>query len=222
MLLALDTSTSYASVALYDGQVLAESTWRAGREHSSRVMDEVDRVLARVGRRPADLGAVAAAVGPGSFTGVRVAVALAKGLGFALGAPTFGVCSLDVLAATQELAQAPVRPLLELGRGRFATALYHPGPSGFERQGPIEGITLEALPTLVQAATVLCGDLSAQARQELADRLGPLAILVSPAAGLRRAGFLAQLAWVRWQAGERPGTETLEPVYLGGQQPTVS
>ncbi|MBI4492270.1 MAG: tRNA (adenosine(37)-N6)-threonylcarbamoyltransferase complex dimerization subunit type 1 TsaB [Chloroflexi bacterium] len=214
MLLALDTCTSIASLALFEGEVLAECTWRAGREHSAQLLLEVDRALARLGRRPADLTAVAVAHGPGSFTGVRVGIALAKGLAFALDLPAYGVCSLDVLAATQELAQQPVRPLLEAGRGRFATALYQRGSSGWERQGPIQGIDLDALPGLVQVPTVVCGDLWGGVREQVAQRLGPLAILASPAASPRRAGYLAQLAWQRWQAGERPTPQALEAVYL--------
>lgn len=215
LLLALDTSTTIASVALFDGQmVLSETTWRAGREHSTRVMEEVDRSLARIGCRPADLTAIAVAEGPGSFTGVRVGVALAKGLAYALGLPAYGVCSLDVLAAAQEQAQHPVRPLLEAGRGRFATALYQPGPHGPDRQSPIQGIALDDLPALVTVPTVLCGDLWGPTRRQVQDRLGPLAILASPPASLRRAGYLAHLAWHRWQAGERPTPEALEATYL--------
>lgn len=217
LLLALDTCTSYASVALYNGQVLSETTWRAGREHSSRVLEEVDRALARVGCRPSDLSAVAAARGPGSFTGVRVGVALARGLSFALDIPAYGVGSLQVLAAAQELSPLPVRPLLEAGRGRFATALFERGPRALQQRGSLQMITLDDLPSLVQTPTLLCGDLWGAARQRVSDLLGPLAVLPSPAASLRRAGYLAELAWARLQSGQPPAPEELEPIYLGGQ-----
>src|SRR5688572_18486426 len=99
MLLALDTSTGLASVALYDGTVRAEATWQAGRNHSAEVLPEVDRLLRRQGLGPRDLRAVAVAIGPGSYTGVRVGVALAKGFAASLRIPVVGVCTLDVLAA---------------------------------------------------------------------------------------------------------------------------
>src|SRR5438309_311964 len=83
MLLALDTSTALASVALYDGTVRAEATWRAGREHSTQVLPTAVRLLEQQGLGPPDLSGVAVAIGPGSYTGVRVGIALAKGLAVA-------------------------------------------------------------------------------------------------------------------------------------------
>jgi tRNA threonylcarbamoyladenosine biosynthesis protein TsaB len=89
LLLALDTSTSTASLALFDGaQVLSETTWLAGREHSTRLLIEVQLAFERIGRDPAQLTGLVVARGPGSFTGVRVALSVAKGIagGFGIGA----------------------------------------------------------------------------------------------------------------------------------------
>src|SRR5262249_9497463 len=91
MLLALDTSTGLASVALYDGAVRAEATWRAGREHSTQVLPGAVRLLEQQRLEPSDLRGVAVAIGPGSYTGVRVGIALAKGLAVALHVPLVGV-----------------------------------------------------------------------------------------------------------------------------------
>ena len=99
LLLALDTSTSTASVALFDGQrVLSETTWQAGREHSIRLLVEVDAALERIGRTPSELTGLVVARGPGSFTGVRVALSVAKGMAAGLGIRVWGVSTLDVLA----------------------------------------------------------------------------------------------------------------------------
>src|SRR5688572_6448874 len=99
LLLAIDTSTAYAGVALYDGGVRTELVWWAGRNHARQLMPTVRGALEQLGRRPEDLAVVAAARGPGSFTGLRVGLAAAHGLAFALGLPLYGVGSLDVLAA---------------------------------------------------------------------------------------------------------------------------
>ena len=80
MLLALDTSTALAGVALYDGALRAEATWHAGRNHTVQVMPEAVRLLEGQGLGPGDLSAVGVATGPGSYTGVRVGLALANGL----------------------------------------------------------------------------------------------------------------------------------------------
>ncbi len=100
LLLALDTSTPAVSVALCrDGVALATETVVDARRHGELLAVGVDAVLRRVGVKPADLDAVAAGVGPGPYTGLRVGLMTARALGHALGIPVLGVCSLDVLAA---------------------------------------------------------------------------------------------------------------------------
>src|SRR5215831_2846543 len=128
LLLALDTSTSTASLALFDGErVLSETTWLAGREHSTRLLIEVEVALDRVGKTATDLTGLVVARGPGSFTGVRVALSVAKGVAAGLGIPAWGVNSLDVVALAAQPADLPVRAVIEAGRGRYATALYANG-----------------------------------------------------------------------------------------------
>ncbi len=100
LLLALDTSTPAVSVALCrDGEALATETVVDARRHGELLAVGVDAVLRRAGVQPADLDAVAAGVGPGPYTGLRVGLMTARALGHALGIPVLGVCSLDVLAA---------------------------------------------------------------------------------------------------------------------------
>src|SRR5438876_5038397 len=125
LLLALDTSTSTAGVALFDSQrVVSETTWQAGREHSTRLLVEVEAALERIGRTVQELTGLVVARGPGSFTGVRVALSVAKGMAAGLSIPLWGVSSLNVLAHAADEADLPVRAVLEAGRGRYATALY--------------------------------------------------------------------------------------------------
>ena len=143
-------------MALFDGQrVLSETTWLAGREHSTRVLVEVQDALLRVGLTPQDLTGLVVARGPGSFTGVRVALSVAKGISAGLAIPLWGVSSLDVLAHAAGQVDLPVRAVLEAGRGRFATGLYLNGRcSGEPRLA-----TLEQLDELTQAPTFIIGEL---------------------------------------------------------------
>src|SRR5437879_9124122 len=128
LLLALDTSTSTASVALFDGlRVLSETTWLAGREHSTRLLVEVDAAFERIGRTPAELTGLVVARGPGSFTGVRVALSVAKGMAAGLSIPLWGVNSLDVLAHAAGKVELSVRAVLECDGGSLATWLYARG-----------------------------------------------------------------------------------------------
>jgi len=213
MLLALDTSTALAGVALYDGTLRAEATWHAGRNHSVQVMPTAVRLLEDQGLGPGDLTAVAVAIGPGSYTGVRVGLALAKGLAIARRLPLLGVCTLDVLAAPFLAAGRPVRPALDAGRRRFATALYEREGDALVRREPIAGVDLAELVTLLRPPLLVTGDLDAAARAAIAGAAG--VEVASPAAALRRAGFLAELAWRRVAADGGSDPASVEPIYLG-------
>lgn len=99
LLLALDTATTAVTVALHDGdRVIAEESLVDSRRHAETLTPMIASVVASAGHRPADLTAVAAGVGPGPFTGLRVGLATAATLGLTLDLPVHGVCSLDALA----------------------------------------------------------------------------------------------------------------------------
>ena len=95
-LLALDTSTDWAGIALTDGEAMAELNWTAGRKQTTHVMPEVERLLGTLGLTAAHLGAVAVATGPGSFSGLRVGLAIASGLSIATGIPVLGVSTIEL------------------------------------------------------------------------------------------------------------------------------
>jgi tRNA threonylcarbamoyladenosine biosynthesis protein TsaB len=209
LLLALDTSTRIASVALFDGEmVLSETTWLAGREHSTRVLVEVQAALQRVGRTPQDLTGLVVARGPGSFTGVRVALSVAKGIAAGLAVPLWGVSSLDVLAHATGQEDLPVRAVLEAGRGRFATGLYINGRCA----GEPRLATLEQLDELIQTPTLVIGELPGPARARLEQHVH--ARLATPAACLRRGGFLAELGWRCARSGDPGDPRTLDALYV--------
>lgn len=214
MLIAIDTATELAGLALFDGAVRAELTWHSGRRHSSQLVPQVQRLLDLLEVDVAALSGVAAARGPGSFTGVRVGLSVAQGLAVALRIPAYGVCTLDVLAAGQEASSLPIRPLLNVGRGRFATALYRYNEARLERCGEIESTTVVELPALVAEPCRICGDLDERARGELRGILGNEVELASPALALRRPGVLAQIGWEQLQRGAAGDPAALEPVYL--------
>jgi tRNA threonylcarbamoyladenosine biosynthesis protein TsaB len=214
MLLAIDTSTQLAGLALYDGAIRAELAWVAGRRHSVQLMPEIEHLLLLLGLEAGVLSAIAAARGPGSFTGVRVGLAAAQGLALALDLPAYGICSLDILAAGQETGSLPVRPLLDAGRDRFATALYERQNGRLERSGDIVGIRLEQLSELIDRPCVICGDLDNASRERLRDMLGEEISIASPAESLRRPAFLAQLGWEQHEAGAEGSPAALEPLYL--------
>lgn len=213
MILALDTSTAIASIALYDGSVSAEITWHSGRNHSVELMVQVANLMQLRRIQPEQLTGVAAATGPGSYTGLRVGLAAAKGLCLALKVPIIGVCTLDILAEPHREGCLPVRPVLDAGRRRYATALYEVRAGKYQRVGDIEGLRLEEIVAGIREETLLCGDLR-ELRTE-GEMNNPHVRTASPASSLRRAGYLAEMAWRLFQAGQVQDPKQVEAYYLG-------
>lgn len=212
-LIAIDTSTQTSGLALYDGlQVLAEQTWRGGQHHSVDLAPAIERLLASVDLGPADLQVVAAASGPGSYTGLRIGLALAKGLALAHKLDLLAVPTLDVLAAGQPPSELPLAAVLQAGRGRLAVGRYL-YKQGWQAQSEPELMTAEELSESIAKPTLISGELSEDDRRALG-RKYKNAVLQTPAWALRRPALLAELAWTRWQAGERTAPQGLAPDYL--------
>lgn len=215
MLLAIDTSTGVTGVALYgpDGP-RAEAAWESGRSHSAQLLPQLDTLLRHIGAARADITAVAVALGPGSWSGLRVGLSVAKGLCLAGGLPLLGVSTLEALAYQQLPASTAIVPLIRLGRERFATAEFR-GRERLERRTPDRNLALAELVGELRERALFCGDLDEPTRAELRRSLGAKAQFPTPAATLRRPAFLAELAWRRFQAGEQDDLAALEPIYLG-------
>jgi tRNA threonylcarbamoyladenosine biosynthesis protein TsaB len=112
LVVGFDTATPAVSVALHDGErVVAEAFAADGRRHGELLMPMIAQVLADAGASRADLTAIAAGVGPGPYTGLRVGVVTARVLGAVLGIPVHGVCSLDVIAAALLAPSFPGGPI---------------------------------------------------------------------------------------------------------------
>jgi tRNA threonylcarbamoyladenosine biosynthesis protein TsaB len=219
MLLAIDTATRYAGVALYDGhRVLAEETWRSANYHTVELMPAVVRMLDRQGVDVAALKAIGISLGPGSFTGLRIGMGVAKGLALTRQIPLLGVSTLRATAYPHfHWRRGAVCAVVEAGRTRLCVQFFR------RRRGrwrPAEGprlTTPEGLCDLAEVTTLFCGEIDATLSSLLQERLEERAVLVSPAASLRRAGYLAELAWNRFRRGEADDLNALSPIYL--QQP---
>lgn len=219
MLLALDTATAQAGLALYDGdQIRALSLWQAGLRHSPHLAPAVEQALAQAGVAMAALSVVAATTGPGSFTGLRVGLSMAKGLAVALGLPLVGISTLDVVAYPHlEQGQAVVA-LVQAGRSRHAWARYEPDATRAAPQAtpPMLASAAEIAEQLAETTTgplLLAGDLTPTERERLR-LVGPRLTLLPAALALRSPAALAALAWARHQAGHHDDAATLEPLYL--------
>ena len=125
LILGIDTATLSCSVALLrDETLLAEMTLKIKKTHSERLMPLLDQMLTESGIEREAIDAVAVAVGPGSFTGLRIGVATARGLAQGLGIPAVPVCTLAALAEGVPTPGALICPLLDARRSQVYAALY--------------------------------------------------------------------------------------------------
>jgi tRNA threonylcarbamoyladenosine biosynthesis protein TsaB len=214
MLLALDTATETASLAIYDldaAQLLAELTWQARRRHTQDLLATAQQLLAQCDLTPQALTALAVTTGPGSFTGVRVAIAAVKGIGLglpipprAIGLPTLSVTAAPWLALAGQQQQALVCAYIQAGRGRYnwtlfsgVDLLYRPGAA--EHAGGTATEFAKSLASLAPQTVWLAGEMDGDLAKSVADLAH--VIILDPVSALRRAGHLARLAALHFTQG---------------------
>jgi tRNA threonylcarbamoyladenosine biosynthesis protein TsaB len=214
MLLAVDTSTARIGIALYDGsQVLAESVWTGKQHHTTQLAPALAGLLSRTNVSMDMIGALGVALGPGSFTSLRVGLSLVKGIALARKLSVIGISTMDVIAAAQPLSKIPLAVVLQAGRGKLALGLYKSSKNGWQARGLARVVTIDELADKIARPTIVAGELSAEERQRLARKKVNIK-LASPAQCVRRPAILAELAWRRWQAGNVDDAASLAPVYL--------
>ncbi len=221
MLLAVDTSTAQVGLALYDGaQVIGEYAWRSSQRHTVELAPAVAELLARCGMTMENVQALGVALGPGSFTSLRVGLALVKGLAVSRHIPVVGIPTFDILANAQAASKLPLAVAIQAGRGRFALGWYKHSRNGWQAQGEARVVTVETLKAEVQSPSIVCGEFTSEDRQKLESNSN--VHLTTPSQSLRRPAVLAELAWKRWQAGETDDEASLAPIYLHTAEPIKS
>lgn len=219
MLLAIDTSTRVVGVALYDGiQVISEVMWVTQDYHTVELAPAVYQTLSKVNANVADINAIAVAIGPGSYTGLRIGLAFVKGLSLVNQLPVVGIPTFDILAAAQHVVERKMITVLRAGRGRLATGWYRPYRDKWESMGKTEVITPEELSRQITKPTLICGELTGYERKLLA-RKRKKVLLASPARSVRRPSYLAELGWERWSSNQIDDPVTLSPIYLHYNNP---
>jgi tRNA threonylcarbamoyladenosine biosynthesis protein TsaB len=215
MLLAIDTSTRIASLALYDGtSVRAELTWETGDHHTVELMPRIVDLLNQISASIDQVTGLAVAIGPGSFTGVRVGVAAAKGLALARNIPLVGVRSSDIVAYAQPLGNDQLVVLVQAGRGRFIAAQYDQVDNEWRQVGDYLLTNARELGQDWLKPITICGELSSSDRATISQRLGDRVHIASPAVSLRRAGYLAEIGWQKIQSGHSDDPAKLQPIYV--------
>ncbi len=245
LLLALDTSTRQASIALCDEQALyGEYTWRIGNNHSVELLERIRRLVeVDCGSSLQALDGIAVATGPGSFNGIRVAVATAKAFAFALQKPLVGISTLEIMAAQQDMWTGPICSVLEAGRSELYAACYliDKDTTNGERAYSIHQLNgylmlspqqlvaylndqmdeWGGVPGKRQVSPILfCGELSETTREVLSEHMQGNSVYIDSLQAIRRASTLASLAIRRMYEGRLEDPMLLEPLYV--RRPSIT
>ena len=216
LILGIDTATDQVSVAIggFEGVLGSVSVCR-GRRHAETLAPAIDFLHRQTDIAPTDIGAVAVDVGPGLFTGLRVGVATAKAVAYALRVPMVGVVSLDLVAFPMRTTPRLIVAAIDARRGELFHAFYRPVPGGVQREGdhrvgsPAE-VVAEIVATGEECLVVGDGGLRYAAEFEGLSRV----LLADPEVAHPSAASLVQLAHAQAVREEFVQPWELEPVYL--------
>jgi tRNA threonylcarbamoyladenosine biosynthesis protein TsaB len=212
--LALETSTLAGSVALCeDGRVVGLSLLDVALTHSERLMAMIHRLLDDCRSSVDRIDGLAVSIGPGSFTGLRVGAATAKGLALALGVRIAPVPTLDALAANLPFADAPVCPILDARKREVYIAHYRWDGAGMARQSEYMALAPRAAAEGVPAGAIVLGDGVPACRPHLAAAHRAW-VEAPPAQSVPSAAVLGQIGAAMLAAGQGVDGDALQPLYL--------
>jgi tRNA threonylcarbamoyladenosine biosynthesis protein TsaB len=215
MLLAVDTSTRWIGIALYaENQVLGEMLWQTNTHHSVELAPAIAGLLKRCEVTPEQIKVLAVALGPGSFTSLRIGLALVKGMALGLHIPAIGIPSFDIQAVAQPLMEnVTLLTVIQAGRSRLAVNRYSVEDAAWKSNGEVKVTTAEELASKIKGPTLVCGEIDDALRQMLV-RKRKNVMIASPAQALRRPSYLAEIAWRRWSNNDVDDVVSLAPIYL--------
>jgi tRNA threonylcarbamoyladenosine biosynthesis protein TsaB len=174
----------------------------------------IDRLLTDTGFGLSSFDGLAVAIGPGSFTGLRIGISTAKGLALTAGLPIAPVPTLDALAYTLPFASFPVCPILDAKKDEIYTSLYEWRGDRLERRWEYLAISPEGLVERLQTDVVFVGDAVQQFRPLLSERLGGRAHYAPLANRLPSAATVAEVGMKLLAAGNGVAPDSLAPLYI--------
>ncbi|WP_157721879.1 tRNA (adenosine(37)-N6)-threonylcarbamoyltransferase complex dimerization subunit type 1 TsaB [Tumebacillus avium] len=226
--LAIDTATQTLSVAVGEqGKLLGEATTQLSKNHSVKMMPLLEGLMSNLDLAPDTLQGIVVGRGPGSYTGVRIAVTAAKAFAMALKIPLVGVSSLDALARHGAMSDALIVPMFDARRKQAYTAFYEVQNGEFVKITDDQLMVLDDLIKAINSRMVvrrldkrpvkvlLLGDGAQAHREELRERLGEKALFApSPSHDFVRAAHLLEAGIPLIEAGEAHDAATFAPEYL--------
>ncbi len=203
-ILSLEAAARVAGAAyLEDGRILAEQAVNGPLTHSETLMPMIEAVLSAAGRTPAELDCIALTCGPGSFTGLRIAAATAKGMALGLGIPLMPIPTLESLAANVPEWPGLTVTVMDARRSQVYGAVYDGGRCIFGPEALPPSVLLDYLKSQKRPCLFL-GDAADLYEKFFAEGLGELYRKASPAQKDLRAGVTASLAERKLCSGAEP------------------
>ncbi len=197
----------------YDG-LIAEYALNIAETHASRLMPMIDEVLKDAHLTITEMEAIAVGLGPGSFTGLRIGIATAKGLAMALNKPIVGIPTLDALAHNLSCKLGLICPILDAKRGEIYAALYRYHGDTLEKLTENLVLPMRELLTRINEPVIFLGDAINIYRDLIEEKLGERASLAPHYLRLPRAANLAALALEKLKAGEEGNLHRIKPLYV--------
>ena len=217
LILAIDTATKIGSVALYEDKtgIIGEINLYVKVNHSNVIMKAVDSLFDLSGYTIKDVDKIAVTTGPGSFTGIRIGVAIAKGLAYSLKKPIIGINELDVLAETGEEREGLIVPLIDARKERVYYSQYkYENRKLVRKEEYKDGELRDILEKLKGEKVVFIGDGAIVNQELIKEIMGEDNIVFSKVNSIPRAAMAAQMALHH----EDGNIYTLEPFYLNKSQ----
>lgn len=226
LILALETSTLTASVALLEAplredasfrgeKILAEYTLNLPGTHSERLMPAIDRLLQEASLSTCEIQGIALALGPGSFTGLRIGVSTVKGLAYALQVPVAGVPTLDALAQNVRFASSLICPVLDARKKEVYAALFRGNGEGELKKISEDWVlSPEKLCSRMAEKTIFLGNGVEVYGETFKKILGPQALFAPPELSLPRAVHVARLSLPKFKSSRTLDVFSFTPVYV--------
>lgn len=221
-ILAVDTSTNVASVAiLEDDVIIGEYNCNKGKTHSQKLMPMIQSLLEKVNLCATDIDAFSASIGPGSFTGLRIGVTTIKAMAFAAGKPVISVYTLDALAYNMSMSKALICPIIDARNNQVFTAIYRFVDGKLERLTEYLGIHINELSGIIRSMegeVIFLGDACNMHRDYFTAELGNRISIAPPNLAQASASSVALQARISFLDGKLENCYDMVPFYLRKSQ----
>jgi len=215
IVLGIETATMTGGLALIDEEkLISEYTLNMKTTHSSRLMPALDWILKDASLDKNQINGIAISIGPGSFTGLRIGLATAKGLAMGLNIPLVTVPTLDALANNATYSPYQICPVLDARKKEVYFAFYRYADNILTRESPYQVISPDKLIDQINEKTIMLGDGLNIYGELFKEKLGDLAIFIRNSQRLPKASVIAELGLSKLKAGEIADLASSEPLYI--------